>query len=73
MPFTDLMKLIPLPFGVVALIVVGLVIVGTLSVIDRRDLTTTQSIGLLLLVWAIPIFGFVAAMGYLWFVLPRRR
>ena len=73
MAFTDLMRLIPLPFGVVTLVFVGLVIVGTLFVIDYRGLTTTQGIGLLLLIWAIPIFGFVAAMSYLWFVLPRRR
>ena len=49
------------------------IIFGTLVVVDRRDLTAVQSTGLLLLVWLIPVFGFVATVAYLWFVLPRRR
>lgn len=60
---------LPVPFG----IFVTPIIFGTLLVIDRRDLTVVQAIGLLLLVWLIPGFGFIAVLAYLWFVLPRRR
>ena len=63
------MQMFPLLFGIFA----TPIILGTLLVIDRRDLTVIQSIGLLLLVWLIPGFGFIAVLAYLWFVLPRRR
>ena len=72
MLFADLLKFIPIPYGVLALAFLGCVIVGTLFIIDRRELNAVQAIGLLLLVWAIPIFGFLAAMGYVLFVVPRR-
>ena len=49
------------------------IIFGTLLIIDRRDLASVQAFGLLMLVWLIPVFGFIAALAYLFFVVPRRR
>jgi hypothetical protein len=48
------------------------IICGTLLIIHRPDFTTVQSIGLLMLIWLIPLFGFVAALAYVFFVAPRR-
>ena len=49
------------------------IIFGTLLTIDRRDLTSIQAFGLLMLIWLIPVFGFISALAYLFFVVPRRR
>ncbi|MFL6548928.1 MAG: hypothetical protein ACJ8OJ_09535 [Povalibacter sp.] len=60
------------PYGLLlVLVLVSLIIVGTLLVIQRTDLTSIQSIGLLLLVWLIPFVGPVAALAFLRLV-PRR-
>ena len=50
-----------------------LIIGGTFMIISRRDLTTVEAIGLLLLVWAIPVLGVMAVMTYLWLVARRRK
>jgi hypothetical protein len=49
------------------------IICGTLLIIQRRDFTAVQSIGLLMLIWLIPFFGFVGALVYVFFVAPRPR
>ena len=73
MLYSDLLNIIPLPYGVIVILIVALVIVGTLAVISRRNLTTIESTGLLLLVWLMPFVGFIAAVAYMGFVTPRRR
>ncbi len=72
-PYSSVLNLIPIPTGVLFLIVTALVIVGTLAIISRRNLTTIESLGLLLLVWVIPFIGFIAAVAYMGLVTPRRR
>lgn len=49
------------------------IIFGTLLVIQRRDFTIVQSVGLLMIIWLIPFFGFIAALAYVFFVAPRPR
>lgn len=74
MPPFYLLNLLNFPYGPgIALVLVSFIIVGTLLVIHRADLSTTQSVGLLLLVWLIPVLGPVAALAYLRLVPPRER
>jgi hypothetical protein len=70
--FSNLLTFLPIPYGVLAIVALGLIIAGTFVVISRRDLTTVEGIGLLLLVWAIPIIGVAAVMLYLWMHARRR-
>lgn len=66
-------SMLPIPYFYQVISLVLLIIGGTLLVISRRDLTTVEGIGLLLLVWAIPLLGLLAVMAYLWFVARRHR
>jgi hypothetical protein len=71
--FSNFLTLLPMPHGLLVIVVMLLIIGGTFLVISRRDLTTVEGIGLLLLVWAIPVLGVMAVMSYLWLLAGRRR
>ena len=61
--FSNILSLLPIPHGLLIIIVMLLIIGGTFMIISRRDLTTVEAIGLLLLVWAIPVLGVMAVMS----------
>jgi hypothetical protein len=71
--FSDLLTFLPVPYGILVIVVIGLIIASTFLVISRRDLTTVEAIGLLPLVWLMPIFGALAVLVYLQVVARRRR
>lgn len=71
--FSSFLTLLPMPHWLLGIVIVLLIIGGTFLIISRRDLTAVEGIGLLLLVWVIPVLGVVAVMSYLWFVGRWRR
>jgi hypothetical protein len=69
----DLLTHLPIPYGILVIVIMGLIIGGTFVVISRRDLTTVEGIGLLLLVWTIPVVGVLSAVTYVWLSARRSR